>query len=213
MERRPEDARVLYFEGAGMWCDDCNDIGNPRIRSAFTADDGKRYYVEFHGIQYSKDWLKVYPELCVGDRCAWVDSCHEITNTADIDAIYNRHLIERVLLFPYTLEGICEAINKHLNCSFERIVVLPDLSGYRVFTPNWRSAERNVDKYCYGDEFIYDPESTAKAQRIRDEEEQKQRDMGEKYPCLSAYRDADDPLLLHIDHCRQGLGRLTFRLD
>ena len=93
------------------------------------------------------------------------------------------------------------------------IVVLPDLSGYRVFASNWQSVERNVDKYIYGDEFVFDPETTAKAERIKDQEEQKQRGMGEKHPCLSAYRDADDPLLLHIDHFRQGLGKLTFRLD
>lgn len=213
MERRPEDARVLYFEGAGMWLDDCNDVGNPRIRSAFTADDGKRYYMEIHGNPYSQEWRKSYPDLCKGERIAWLDSCHEITNSTDDDANVNRHDIDRNLLFPYTLEGICEAINKHLNCSFERVVVLPDLSGYRVFAPNWQSAERNVDKYIYGDEFVFDPETTAKAERIKDQEEQKQRDMGEKHPCLSAYRDADDPLLLHIDHFRQGLGKLTFKLD
>lgn len=213
MKRSPEDSRTLYFEGAGMWLDDCNDVGNPRIRSAFTADDGNRYYMELHGNYYSQEWRKANPELCFGDRIAWVDSCHLITNTTDDDENYNRHDIERILLFPYTLDGIREAINKHLNCSFERVEVLPDLSGYRVFVPHWQSKQLNIDKYCYGDEFVYDRKSTKIAERIKAEEEQRQRDMGEKYPCLNAYRDNDDFFLLHIDHCRQDLGKLTFRLD
>lgn len=213
MERRPEDARTLYFEDAGMWLDDCADVGNPRIRSAFTADDGNRYFIEVHGNPYSQEWRKAYPEICKGERISWLELCFQITQSQDNDECVNRLDIDHNLLFPYTLEGIREAINKHLNCSFERVEVLPELAGYCAYAPNWRSAKRNVDKYRYGDEFVYDRESTEKAERIKAEELQKQIDMGEKHPCLSAYRDEDDFFLLHIDHHRQNLGNPIFRLD
>jgi len=135
--------KTLYFEGAGWEGTQRNDVENCRIRTAFTNDKGKKIYLELGGIEVTKHTKSLYKfDTCAG----FVDSCHYITDGEDDEnenAIYHRNRE----VFEYTKQNILNFVNKKLNCSFDNIVVLGDLAGYRVFKD-----DSKTEKYNYGDE-------------------------------------------------------------
>lgn len=199
-----DKARTLYFEGAGT-PGTGGAVGNCRIRTALTNDAGERYYLELQAARYNKAQIRhikgaewVRPGQVVG----FVDRCHKITEGPDADdGSRSRHPIERTRHFRWDPEGIRNMVNEELGCSFGAAVVAPALSGYRVFRKSGCSVPGD---YNYGDEFEYDRETTEAAQRIYERELARQRDAGERYPCVSAWRDPDDPGILHVRHARKG---------
>lgn len=208
MEQKSKECKTLYFEGAGCFSDSFGEPRNCRIRTALTANDGIRWYVELHGWKQSKEWHKAHqgydPAECVG----WVDCCIQITEDKTTPTV--RHPIHRKRNFPWTYEAILTIVNEELGCSFDRVEVLPNLAGYRVFKEH---KTEGTDWHNYGDVFVFDPETTAEAERIEARELQRQKDLGEKSPCLSVWRDENDLMILHVLHFRQGLGSFTVKLD
>lgn len=154
--------KVLYFEGAG--CVPVGEVANCRIRTAFTNDYGKKIYIEFTSYTVEKidhkKW-KRYSEYKVGTVLGFCDYCHYITDDPSVDDCNKFRLpCERNGEFIYTYEGIRNFINANCNASFDEIVVLDDLAGYRVFNT---SEKYNTPKaYNYGDTFAYDAELTEK---------------------------------------------------
>lgn len=154
--------KVLYFEGAG--CVPAGEVANCRIRTAFTNDYGKKIYIEF--ISYTvtnidlKKWNR-YFEYGAGTVLGFCDCCYYITDDPNVDDCNKSRLsCERNGQFIYTYEGIKNFINASCNASFDEIVVLDDLAGYRVFNDNGKS--NTPEAYNYGDTFIYNAELTEK---------------------------------------------------
>lgn len=154
--------KVLYFEGAG--CVPAGEVANCRIRTAFTNDNEKKIYIEL--LSYTveaidhKKW-KRYSEYEVGTVLGFCDYCHYITDDPSVDDCNESCLpCERKKQFIYTYEGIKNFINENCNASFDEIVVLDNLAGYRVFNDNGK--KNTLEMYNYGDTFAYDAELTEK---------------------------------------------------
>ena len=196
--------KTLYFEGAGMEGTG-GAVGNCRIRTALTNDEGARYYLEIGGNKGNEVWRRDHPELDGFDLVSTVDYCFEITGDHE-DCNERRHETERSHSFPFTLAGILAYVNNELGCSFDAVEIAPPLAGYRVHA-------NRPDSYRFGDEFEFDPVSTARAEKIEQAHLEMQKAAGEAFPCLSVWRDEDDAGLLHVKHFRQGLGSFEYRID
>ena len=136
--------KILYFEGAG--CVPAGEVANCRIRTAFTNDNGKKIYVEF---------------TCnSGMGLGFCDYCHYITDGLNIDDCNESRLPCECKKFPYTYKGILNFINENCNASFDEIVVLDNLAGFRVH--NGSGKHNTSERYNFGDTFVYDEELTKK---------------------------------------------------
>ena len=180
---------TLYFEGAGWFGADSSknsDLGNCRIRTAFTNNDGKQIYLEL-GIQNRyNDKMKV-----VSDQALRIDFVHYITD-GNNDCNENRinYDWEKVRELDYTKANVLAWINENLNCSFEAVQVLPDLAGYRV--------HKDRKGHNFGDIFEYDPVLTAKRTDIYDHYYQLEKEEGKKFPNFSLWVDETDKNILHL---------------
>lgn len=155
--------KVLYFEGAG-WDganEDYNGL-NCRIRTAFHDNKGNMIFLELQGCHPNQYQLKKYGNLPKTYlRC---DSAHFITDDPEIDDC-NQSRIKTpdygdMLKISYTLENIRDFVNKHFDSSFDEVVILNDLAGYRVFADRKRIGYKKSDQYNFGDCFEYDAELT-----------------------------------------------------
>lgn len=175
--------KTLYFEGAG--CVPRGEVENCRIRTAFHDDKGRAIYLEIMGVEADKRSKKRYPSF---ENIGFVDSCHYITGGRDDE---NENVIHHrnIKTFEYTKENILHFVNS-LGCSFDQVVILPDLAGYRVFGDG---EERH-----FGDEFQYNEERTARAEEIRKHFYALEKSEGKQYPNLSLWVDQDSPELLHL---------------
>lgn len=199
--------KTLWFEGAGMFLDDCNDVGNCRIRTSFTNDEGKRFYLEIEGNTYSKEWRKIHPEYANIPRIGCPVFCFEILG--DDDCNKHRHEIDRAVHFEFTFAEIRKLVNERLGCSFDEVRVAPKNAGYRVHA----GYIDGVSQYNDGDKFIFNPVSTARVDEIESYWHRKQRELGEKYPCVSVWRDEEDADLVHVRNFRHKLGMFDYRVD
>ena len=173
--------KTLYFEGAG--CVPRGEVENCRIRTAFHADNGDAIYLEIIGVEATKRHTKKHEVKHIG----FVDSCHYILGDDDENkhSIHNRN----DKTFEYTKAEILNLVNS-LGCSFDKVIVLPDLAGYRVF--------KDGDGYNYGDEFKFNPALTARAEEIKTYFYELEKSEGKKYPSLSIWVDQDEPEKLHL---------------
>jgi hypothetical protein len=176
--------KTLYFEGAG-WVP-CGEVANCRIRTAFTNNKGKRIYLEMTGMEVTKRSSKLYKNF---KNVGFIDYCHYITGNHE-DCNENRISYDRNYTFEYTNQNILNFVNDKLNCSFDEVVILNDLAGYRVFADN--------DNYNYGDVFDYDPELTKKRISIKDYFYQLEKSEGKQYPNFSLWADSKEKNLLHL---------------
>ena len=155
-------SKTLYFEGAG-WVS-CGEVSNCRIRTAFTNDDGKKIYIEFTSYEVTKDdhkRHKRYFEYETGTVLGFCDYCFYITDDPEIDDDNKSRLpCERKKHFIYTYDGIKNFVNENCNASFDEIVVLDNLAGYRVHNDSGRY--NTSERYNFGDTFAYDEELTKK---------------------------------------------------
>lgn len=181
--------KTLYFEGAGMEGTQRNDVENCRIRTAFTNDKGEKIYLELGGTEVTKYTQKLYNfDTCVG----YVDSCHYITGGKDDEnenAIFRRNRE----VFEYTKQNILNFVNKKLNCSFDSVIILGDLSGYQVFKEDKKS-----EKYNYGDEFQHDKLLEELRSKIFAYFYNLEKSEGKQYPNFSLWVDENDKHLLHL---------------
>jgi len=175
--------KTLYFEGAG--CVPRGEVENCRIRTAFRNDEGKAIYLEIIGVETTKHSPSRYNHYT---NYGFVDHCHYITGDHD-DC--NNHTLpqERNTNFEYTKANILAFVNS-LGCSFDQIVVLPNLAGYRVHTDD--------RGYNFGDEFQYNEERTVRAEEIHKHFYDLEKSEGKKFPNLSLWVDEQNPELLHL---------------
>lgn len=182
---KKENKKVLYFEGAGCSGTERNDVINCRIRTAFTNNNGEEIYLElssapiYNKKEVERHWLHVdhlfYIINGIGD-----ENINGIrSDWQDLRENYN-----------YTIGDITKWINKHLNCNFDSIEVLPDLAGYRVHGDN-RS-------YNLVDKFEYNKELTVKREEIKKYFYELEKSEGKKYPNFGLWVDADNKNILHL---------------
>ncbi len=154
--------KILFFESAG--CVPAGEVANCRIRTAFTNNEGKKIYIEFTSYTVEKidhkKW-KRYLEYDIGENLGFCDYCHYITDDPSVDDCNESCLpCERNKPFIYTYEGIKNFINENCNASFDEIVVLDNLAGYKVFNDSGK--HNTSERYNFGDTFAYDEELTKK---------------------------------------------------
>ena len=177
--------KTLYFEGAG--CVPRGDLENCRIRTAFTLDNGKKVYLEIMGVEVTKQTAAVYAGFT---NVSYIDFCHYDTGDRD-DCQKNRvyrgdgTTVERNARsnFEYTRENLLKFVNS-LGASFEAVEILPDLAGYRVHADN--------GGYNLADEFHYDRDRTAQAEKIKQYFYDFEKNvLGKKYPNFSIWFETD----------------------
>jgi len=169
--------KTLYFEGAGSV--PRGEVENCRIRTAFHNDEGQAIYLEITGMEVTKHTSKKYVSY---KNVGFVDFCSYIQ---DEEVIHH----QKHTTFEYTKTEILRYVNS-LGCSFDNVVILPDLAGYRVF--------KDTDGYNYGDEFIHNAELTAGAEEIHAYFYQLEKFEGKQYPNFSLWVDSNKPELLHL---------------
>lgn len=138
--------KTLYLEGAG--CVPCGEVANCRIRTAFTNKDGEKIYIEITGREAAFN--------------AFVGHCTDCYIISD-NSISRLQCENKI--FKYTYNGILNFINENCNADFDKINVLDDLAGYRVFA----GVKGSETLYNFGDTFAYD-ESLTKRRRAKVEE-------------------------------------------
>ncbi len=180
--------KTLYFEGAG-WADcdtsKATDMGNCRVRTAFTDDKGRKIYLEMSSNEVTKNSSPLVKNL---KYACWVTDCFYITGDRD-DCSNNRIHNRNEKTFEYNRENVLQFVNS-LGCSFTQVMTLPDLAGYRVF--------KDGEGYNFGDEFIYNEELTARAEEIHQYFYDLEKSEGKKYPNFSLWVDDADKGLLHL---------------
>lgn len=219
--------KTLYFEGAGWSQADISraTIGNCRVRTAFHTTDGRRIYLEISGTDRSKKSDRIYE--------GYIDHCFLITDDKPNDDENKHNLIRHRIVdgsllitlhrrsnrskplsvgcsFPYDEEHILRIVNK-LGCDVNKIKVVPDLGGYRVF----KNRGTGYDRFNYGDEFVFDAEMTRRREAVykfvyQEEKKEREEDWANKtnrfahgpfrpsYPNFSIWVDHDDPGMLHL---------------
>lgn len=194
---------VLYFEGAG-WEDAYTveelPVGNCRIRTAFTNNEGKKIYLEFTSSRKTAKDAKGlrYLGFEVGQFIGFVDYCFQITDDPKIDDCNrNPFPCERKTRILYTLDSILDFINKELNCSFDRVQVLNELTGYYVFS---NTGKRDTfSAYNYGDQFLYNPGLYRRAKAKRAELQRKYKILfDQQYDNTSYYVEFGRPDVLIV---------------
>ena len=163
--------KTLYFEGAGLV--PRGDLENCRIRTAFTLDDGRKLYLEICGTEVGKGHS---PRLQHFTNCAHIDHCHYINGVGDDGG--SIHEAERKVNFEYSRLELLKFVNS-LGASFDDVKILPNLSGYRV--------HKDGGGYNFADEFTFDEERTAQAERIEKYYYDREKERGVKYPCFSIW--------------------------
>lgn len=182
--------KVLYFEGAG-WADadssKATDMNNCRVRTAFTNDSGKKIYLELTSlILNDKERKKRFPvfNIAVGfiDACFYITGDHNDQNKNSIIHRNNKAI-------EYNRANVLKFVNS-LGCSFDKVITLPDLAGYRV----------HADKggYNYGDEFVYSEELTKRAEQIYKYFYELEQSEGKRHPNFSLWVDENDRARLHL---------------
>lgn len=160
--------KVLWFEGAG-WAER-GDVENCRIRTAFTNDEGQRFYLELSGMEVtykSPERFKKYR------NAGFVDYCYQLGK--DDEKI--RFDIESKE-YEYSMEGILDFVNHHLNCSFDAIRVADVFYGYFV--------HKDGGGYNFMEDHTFDEAHAGAARRAFHKIDMEIRQkMGEKYSKIS----------------------------
>jgi len=174
--------KTLYFEGAGSV--PRGMVENCRIRTAFKNDNGESIYLEMSGFEVTKNSVNSVKKFTIAGI---VDHCHYIFNDDDC----NKHGIisMRHKTFEYSKDEILSIVNS-LGCSFNEVVILPDLAGYRVF--------KDREGHNFGDEFQFNAELTSRAEEIRAHFYALEKSEGKQYPNLSLWVDQDNKEMLHL---------------
>lgn len=186
--------KILYFEGAGYEGAERskNTIGNCRIRTAFHLDDGRGIYLEITCSTSNEIYRK--RKKIIGDLqyIGFVDFVHYITDDVPNDDC-NKHTLPNMKNkhFPYDFKSILAFVNS-LGASFDDVMVLPNLAGYRVHSKDYKK------RYNYADEFTPDWRAIGKACEIYNYFYNLEKEEGKKFPNFSLYNDEEDKTKLHL---------------
>lgn len=209
-------SKTLYFEGAGWSGADISrkTVGNCRIRTAFSLDDGRRVYLEMHGWERTKH---VSPSLYKWQYTGFVDHCFVIFSEPaesikpySLDDIRRRDAalerereaywdMKRKLpeTFEWSLDGILSVV-RGLGASFDSVEILPDYAGYRVH------GEKHGE-YNDGDKFAYDPDATARrAACVERMQKLNAERLGMRYDNTSYWVDGDR-LMMRINASKEAM--------
>ena len=208
--------KVLYFEGTG--CSPCNDVENCRIRTAFTNKEGKKIYIEFISgykhtvVEYGKNGRKLKQPKTISENGYLIcDGCHYITDDPGMDDCNESRLeCERNsnIIKEYTKENILNFVNKYCNADFEKIVVLDNLAGFRVFSDGKRGTFAG---YNYGDEFKQNKELTEKRiEKVAEMKKYFSKLFNQKYDNTSYYINENGELQVKISVSDQALKRANW---
>lgn len=184
--------KTLYFEGAGMEGTNRGDVENCRIRTAFHDDCNNKIYLEISSMEITKHSNKAYFMFA---NVSFVTDCFYILG--DDDA--NKHSIvgRNNKHFESSKKNILDFVNS-LGCSFDSVVILPDLAGYRVFLDHNGSKSVLWQTYSYGDEFVFDEKKTEMAEGIKQHYYNLEKSEGKQYPNFSLWVDQDNKNNLHL---------------
>ena len=122
--------KTLIFEGAG-WDGASSSInsgvGNCRIRTRIRNNVGRVIYLEMGGFEVSKnDKREIYKGLSIASH---VDHCFYDDAKWDSNSGYSPELREITRGgFEYNKENIIKFVNEKLNCSFNELQVINDIS-------------------------------------------------------------------------------------
>lgn len=159
--------KTLYFEGAGYNGVNAEYNGlNCRIRTAFHNNDGKMIYLELIGCHPNEYQAKEPKKnkVALPSTYMYVDSATYITDDPEIDDCNDSRIktiaYDEMLKTEYILKNIRDFVNAQFNCSFDNVVILDDLAGYRVFTNNKKIGWGTSARYNFGDQFVYDEDLT-----------------------------------------------------
>lgn len=159
--------KTLFFEGAGWNGANAEYNGlNCRIRTAFHNNDGKMIYLELNGCHPNNYQSKEAKEnkVTLPSTYMSVDIAHYITDDPEIDDCNSSRIktiaYSEMMKIEYTLENIRNFVNTQFNCSFDSVVILDDLAGYRVFANSKKIDWGTSAQYNFGDCFDYDEDLT-----------------------------------------------------
>lgn len=208
--------KTLYFEGVGWSGAEISKatIGNCRIRTAFHLEDGRAVYLEILGVEVTKNTAPVLKAFA--PYAGYVDHCHYITDEVPNDDSNKYRIQVPKTSFHFDKESILSLVNE-MGASFDEIMVVPDLGGYRVF-------RNNAAAYNFGDAFEFDPALTEKREAIYNavyewEKAERLEDRmnhggkfvhspsGNCYPNFSLWVDQDEPEKLHLIRRYNGYSR------
>lgn len=147
------------------------------------------------GVEVTDHMHKSYQKF---KNVAFVDFCHYITggyndcNDSKVRSKDGTAVERNGNNFEYTRENILSFVNS-LGASFDEVVILPDLAGYRV--------HKDGGGYNFADEFYYDVPRTVQAQKIKEYFYNYEKQvLGKRYPNFSIYFDNDVlKVLLHYN--------------
>lgn len=187
--------KTLYFEGAGWSGANAEYNGlNCRIRTAFHNNDGKMIYLELNGCHLNEYQAKKAKKnkITLPSTYMYINFAHYITDDPEIDDCNDSRIktiaYEEMLKINYTLENIRNFVNTQFNCSFDNVVILDNLAGYRVFTDSKRIGWGTSAQYNFGDCFDYDEDLTKRRiAKVADLTEHFKEIFNQKYDNTSYY--------------------------
>lgn len=159
-----EVVKTLFFEGAGAV--ERGDVENCRIRTAFTNNDGKKFYLELWGVEVNERTPAKWKQY---KNAGIVDYCYEITQDGE------RYLIDIERRdFEYSKLGILNFVNLYLNCNFTDIKILDEFDCYFVNKGNGK--HNFIEDYTYNEK-----RSQAARKAFYDIDMEIRKKMSEKY--------------------------------
>lgn len=165
-----EAVKVLFFEGAG--CAERGDVENCRIRTAFTNDNGERFYLELSGVEVTHKSPERFNQYL---NMGFVDYCYQLGE----DGEKIRFDIEKHN-FEYSKADILDFVNTELGCSFTEIYVT-DLF-------YWYLVHKQGGGYNLMEDHNFDHEKATRARNAFNEIDMKiRRQLGERYSKISLH--------------------------
>lgn len=96
----------------------------------------------------------------------------------------------------YTKENILKFVNSNCNCSFETVIVLPDLAGYRVHSDSGK--HNTPERYKLMEDYEHEPQLIESREEIYKHFYELEKSEGQQYPNFSLWVDERDKNLLHL---------------
>lgn len=172
-----EAVKVLFFEGAG--CAERGDLENCRIRTAFTNDEGRRFYLELSGVEVTKNTPKNWRHF---RNICFVDYCYELGK----DGEKIRFDIEKYK-FEYDRESILHFVNSVMGCSFTDIRIADRFYDYMT--------HKNGGGYNLMEDHDFDDVKADKARKAFHDIDMKIRQqLGEKWSKISLHEIGEDSI-------------------